>query len=246
MNAVATIRGLRKTLGGRAVLAGVDLELPAGTTTVLLGANGVGKSTLVRHLLGLERADAGSIRVAGFDPYRAAREVRQRVGYVPAQPDGYDWMSPRELFSFLAPQYPRWSPTLEGRLCARLDVPLDTPFASLSRGEAAKASFVAALAPQPELYLVDEGFSGLDPLVRDQVLSAFLAEVELAERAALVVTHELDVAARLADRVAVLEAGRISACVDVQEWIEEAGGGSLPQRLRGLLGAAEREGSVSA
>src|SRR5262245_37331744 len=139
MNAVATIRGLKKRLGGRAVLSGVDLELPAGTTTVLIGANGAGKSTLVRHLLGLERAEAGSVRVAGFDPCRAAREVRRRVGYVPAQPDVCAWMSPRELFRFLAPQYPRWSLEIEQRLCARLDLPLDTAFSSLSRGESAKA-----------------------------------------------------------------------------------------------------------
>lgn len=209
MNAIVDIQGLAKHFGGRAVLSGIDLSLHAGTTTVLLGANGAGKSTLLRVILGLERPDAGAVRVAGLDPFREATAVRQRVGYVPDQPDVYDWMSPRELYEFLAPQYPRWSRTVQERVCARLGVRADVPFSALSRGEAAKAMLAAALAPQPDVYLLDEAFSGLDPVVRDEVLGAFLAEADLESRAALVVTHELDLAARIADRIAVLRDGKL-------------------------------------
>lgn len=246
MNSIVTLQGLVKRFGGRPVLDGTDLELPAGSITVLLGANGAGKSTLLRLLLGLERADAGSIRVTGLDPFHAASEVRRRVGFVPDQPDVYDWMSPKELYGFLAPQYPRWSRDLEERLVARLAIPRTTRFAALSRGEAAKAMLVAALAPQPDLYLFDEAFSGLDPLVRDEVLAAFLAEAELESRAALVVTHELDVAARLADRVAVLNEGRIAVCADLDELAGGAETGALPRRLKELLGDVVLEGSAVA
>ncbi|MBK7877624.1 MAG: ABC transporter ATP-binding protein [Planctomycetes bacterium] len=246
MNSVATLHHVTKRFGVHPVLDGVDLELPAGTITVLLGANGAGKSTLLRLLLGLERADAGELRVAGLDPFHAAGEVRRRIGYVPDQPDVYDWMSPKELYGFLAPQYPRWSRELEERLVARLGVPRTTRFAALSRGEAAKAMLVAALAPQPDLYLFDEAFGGLDPLVRDEVLGALLEEAELAHRAALVVTHELDVAARLADRVAVLNEGRIAVCADLDELTGGAESGALPRRLKELLGDVVLEGSAVA
>lgn len=237
MKPVVVVQGLAKRFSGRMVLVGVDLELPEGTTTVLLGANGAGKSTLLRILLGLERPDRGQVRVTGFDPVREARAVRERVGYVPAELDAYDWMTPRELYRFFAPQYRRWSPEIERRLVERLEVRVDTRLGFLSRGEAAKALFVAALAPQPDLYLLDETFAGLDPIVRDEVLAAFLAEVELERRAALVVTHELDIAARVADRVAVLDQGRIAACADLEDVTAAAEARSLPSALKEHMSA---------
>ena len=246
MNSIVTLQGLVKRFGGRPLLDGIDLELPAGTTTVLIGGDGAGKSTLLRLLLGLERADAGLIRVAGLDPFHAASAVRRRVGYVPDQPDVYDWMSPKELYGFLAPQYENWSPELEARLIARLGIPHTTRFAALSRGEAAKAMLVAALAPQPDLYLLDGAFSGLDPLAREELLAAFLDEAKLEHRAALVVTQELEIAARLADRVAVLSAGRIGACASLEGLAGGAETGALPRRLKELLGDVVPEESAVA
>ncbi len=238
MNPVLEIHGISKRFGAHVVLEQLDLDLPAGATTVLLGANGAGKSTLIRLVLGLERPDAGSIRVCGLDPIRDAAEVRARIGFVPDRPDVYEWMTPRELFAFLRPQYMRWDRKVESRSASRLGVPLSTRFASLSRGEAAKAMLVAALAAQPDLYLLDEAFSGLDALVRDDVLAAFLAEVDLTERAALVVTHELDLAARLADRIAVLADGRIRSCTSAEEVFEDGEHGDQPRRLKDMLAEA--------
>lgn len=248
MNPILSIEGLAKRFDGRSVLFGLDLELQPGGTTVLLGANGAGKSTLLRLVLGLERPDSGRILVAGLDPLRDARAVRERVGFVPDEPDVYEWMSPRELYAFLRPQYPRWSRRIEARLVDRLSIPSRTRFAALSRGEAAKAMLVAALAVQPDLYLLDEAFSGLDPLVRDEVLAAFLEEVELESRAALVVTHELDVAARIADRVAILSEGRIAICADLEDVIGGEQIGDRPRRLKQLIAEprlAELEGSAT-
>ncbi len=239
MNPVLQVQGVSKLFGDRAILCGLDLELPADSTTVLLGANGTGKTTLMKLVLGLERPDSGTIRVAGLDPMRDASAVRARVGFVPDRPDVYSWMTPRELFAFLRPQYPRWNRTIESRLVERLSIPLRTSFATLSRGEAAKTMLVAALAPQPDLYLLDEAFSGLDPLVRDDVLAAFLAEIDLSGRAALIVTHELDLAARLGDRIAILANGRIAACKSIEELcgVDEGGGGGgdQPRRLKQAL-----------
>jgi ABC-2 type transport system ATP-binding protein len=203
------------------VLRELDLVLAASSTTVLLGRNGCGKSTLARLLLGAERPDRGTIRVAGLDPLRNGKELRGRIGFVPDHPDVYDWMTTSDLYEFLRPQYPRWSTAIETRLVARWCIPEHTRFGELSRGEAAKAMFVAALAPQPDFYLLDEAFERLDPIVRDEVLAGFLEEVELDGRAALVVTHALDLAVRLADRVAVLADGRIDVCAEVEDVLRE-------------------------
>jgi ABC-2 type transport system ATP-binding protein len=245
MSSIVQVRGLTKSFGGRAVLAGLDLELPAGTTTVLLGENGAGKSTLVRLLLGLERPDTGAISIAGLDPLRDGNQVRSRVGFVPDRPDVYDWMTPKELYTFLRPQYPRWSAAIEERLVDRWKIPERRTFAELSRGEAAKAMLVAALAPRPHLYLLDETFEGLDPLVRDEVLAGFIEELDLEGASALFVTHALDHAARLADRVAVLAGGRIVLCSGIEDALGRDHEGHRPRRLKELLGEAVLEGSAT-
>jgi ABC-2 type transport system ATP-binding protein len=200
------VRNVTKRFGRRTVLDGLDLEAAPGAVTVLLGRNGAGKSTLLRLLLGVLRADAGSIEVCGLDPVREGRGVRRRVGYVPDKPDVYGWMTARELFAFLRPQYPTWNADHAARTAEALLVPLDTPFGRMSRGEGMKAMLVAALAPEPEVLLLDEPFAGLDPVVREEVLRGIVGELE--GRTVLCATHDLDVAARIAGRVVVLAGGK--------------------------------------
>jgi ABC-2 type transport system ATP-binding protein len=206
---VMDVQGLHLGFGRKRVLQGLDLELADGEVTVLLGQNGSGKSTLLRVLLGVLRPRRGTVRLFGQDPLAAHRAVLQRIGYVPDVPDVYPWLRACDLFKFLAPQYPGWNHSLCAELCARLDVPLRTKFKAMSRGQGMKAMLAAALAPEPELLLLDEPFAGLDPLVREQVLAGVVAALRAGERTVLCATHELDIAARIADRVAVLEGGRI-------------------------------------
>ncbi len=203
------VSGLDVRFGRRRVLDGLDLVLENGQVTVLLGENGAGKSTLMRVLLGVLRPAAGTVAIFGRDPLREHRAVLERVGYVPDVPDVYPWMNARDLYRLLQRQYPTWNPERCRDLCDRLDVPMRTRFKSMSRGQGMKAMLVAALAPEPDLLLLDEPFAGLDPLVREQVLEGVLDALRVGERTVLCATHELDVAARIADRVAVLRAGKI-------------------------------------
>jgi ABC-2 type transport system ATP-binding protein len=229
-----TVRFRRKT-----VLDGLDLDVSAGEVVVLLGENGVGKSTLIRTLLGLHVRQAGEVSVLGLDPGRAGRRVRERVGYVPDRPDAYPWMTVADFFRFLAPHYPTWSQDRALAAAERLDVPTDVPFRELSKGQGMKALLAAALAPDARALFLDEPFSGLDPVVRDTVLRGVIAALRDEGRAVLLATHELDAAARVADRVALLAHGRIARTGT----LAEVTGGSADEVGAGpaALGAALAE-----
>lgn len=201
--------GLRKHFGRKRVLDDVDLAIGVGRVTVLLGENGAGKSTMLRCALGLVRPNAGSIRVFGHDPARRPGPVRDGTGYVPDVPDADGSLTVTDLFSFLQPQYAAWDAGEAARLAELFSVPTRTSFRHLSRGEGMKAMLAAALAPRPRLLLLDEPFAGLDPLAREDVLRAVISEIRTGQRTVLCATHDLDVAARIADDVAILSNGRI-------------------------------------
>ena len=215
------------------VLDGLDLTVPAGSTTVLLGANGAGKTTLLRLLAGLLEPRQGSVRVLGLEPIRDRRRVTQRMGFVPDAPDAWPWMRVPELLAFLAAHHARWDAALAADLVARFAVPTDRPFRALSRGEATKAMLVATLAHRPEVLLLDEPFGGLDPLAHEEVLRAVVEAIAVGEKTVLVSTHDLDVAARLGDRVVVLADGRIRRDVPMDAALDVEG--SRRESLRALL-----------
>jgi ABC-2 type transport system ATP-binding protein len=245
MKPLVELEGVGKRFGKRTVLQEVSLALPSRGVTVLLGPNGAGKSTLMRLVLGLLAPDAGRLRVLGLDPLRHGDRVREAVGYVPDQPDVPAWMTPRGLFRFLAPLYPTWDERRVLELAAEYEIPLDTRFRALSRGQAARAMLAAALAFSPRLLVLDECFSGLDPVARRDLLGHFAAELAREETCALLATHDLDVAARIADHVIVLHGGRLAAAGSLEEVL---GGDEnlvrLPARLLELLEAPGEAGEL--
>jgi ABC-2 type transport system ATP-binding protein len=232
------VRGLHLRFGRQRVLNGLDLGCADGAVTVLLGQNGAGKSSLLRCLLGVLQPDRGSVRLFGRDPLREHREVLQRIGYVPDVPDAPAWFCARDLFRLLRPHYPTWSEARCDELVDRFAVPLRVPFRSMSRGQGMKTMLVAALAHEPELLLLDEPFAGLDPLVREQVLQGVLESLRSGERTVLCATHELEIAARIADHVAVLQGGRIVRHGSLAEVLGADEPTQVPLALQRLLADA--------
>ncbi len=230
----------RKTLA----LDGVSFELPKGTVTALLGHNGAGKSTLMQALLGLLKPTSGTVRVLGADPIREGTRVRTRVGYVPDTCDAPEWVTSGELFRFLAPQYDRWDSEQEERLIERFELPLDTPLRGLSRGQRAKSMLLAAMAPRPDVLLLDETFSGLDPVARHELLGGFLDELRLDEVCVLTASHDLDLVSRVADRVILLADGQVRADGPLEEVLAEWEDAPLPQALHTLM-EAHRSGRMA-
>ena len=228
--ALVSLQDIHLALGGPPLLDGVRLQIERGERICLLGRNGAGKSTFLRLCLGVLKPEAGRVEVCGHDPVKRPRDVRRLIGYVPDKPDVYDWMTPRELLRFLKPQYPTWNADRAARVAEQLSVPLDTPFKGLSRGEGMKAMLMAALAPDPALLILDEPFAGLDPVVREEVLKGV---IRAGEQTILCATHDLDVAARIADRVAVLSRGKIAAHGPAEEVV--GAGGRAPEKMREIL-----------
>jgi ABC-2 type transport system ATP-binding protein len=232
------VRGLHVRYGRKRVLRGADLEVPAGSTTVLLGSNGEGKTTLVNVCLGILPPSEGEARVVGLDPVRDARRLRTQLGYVPSTPDVYGWMRIGDWFRLLQPHYPTWEPARARDLVERLEVPTDTRFKQMSRGQGMKAMLAAALAPNPPVLLLDEPFGGLDPLIREEVLRNVIAALGGEPRTVLMCTHDLDVAARVADRIAVLSGGQVVREGPVSDFAVVPEGEATPADLRAALADA--------
>ncbi len=214
---VIEVTGLTHRFGRRAVLRGIDMRVPRGSVTALLGRNGEGKTTLLRLLTGWLRPRPGRVRVLGLDPARRGPDVRRIVGYVPDRLDVPRWMRVADWLRFLEPFYPTWSRDEETALCERLDLDPRAKVTTLSKGQRAKHALIAALAHRPELLLLDEPFAGLDPIVRHEVLTAILGHLREEGRTVLVVTHSIADVERIADRVVLMEQGRIRLDADLEE-----------------------------
>jgi ABC-2 type transport system ATP-binding protein len=191
--------------------------------------------------MGLLKADEGRIEVLGLDPVKDAREVQTRVGYLPDRPDAWPWMRFRDLARFFAAHHPRWDEARANAWADRLEVPRDRSFRAMSRGEGMKAMLAATLAPDPDLLLLDEPFGGLDPVVRDEVVRALVGALGERRRTVLAATHELDLAARLGDRVAILEGASIREEGPLHDVIASGGAGAA-DALRARLLPAGAEG----
>jgi ABC-2 type transport system ATP-binding protein len=218
--AVVRIDSLTRRFGAKVALDGVNLAVPRGTVFGLVGANGAGKTTLIKHVLGLLRAAEGSVRVFGRDPVADPVGVLSRVGYLSEEPDLPGWMRVGELMRYTRSFYPGWDDAFAERL--RRDFGLD-PAArvkQLSKGQRARAGLMIAVAYRPELLVLDEPSSGLDPVVRRDILEAIIRAVAEDGRTVLFSSHLLHEVERVADRVAMLHQGRVvfdSALDDVKE-----------------------------
>ena len=217
MSHVIETRELSMRFGKNHVLRGVDLDVPKGSVTALLGRNGIGKSTLLRILVGFHPPTAGTSRVLGLDPARDGPRVRGLVGYVPDRLELPKWMTVRDHLRFLEPFYPTWDARLVDELLARLTLDAAAKVATLSKGQRAKHALIAAMAHRPELLLLDEPFSGLDPVVRHEVLGAVMGHLREDGRTVLVVSHSMSDIERVADRLVFLDEGRVRLDMDLEE-----------------------------
>jgi ABC-2 type transport system ATP-binding protein len=206
---VIRLEHVTRRYGAKVALDDVTLSIPRGGVLGLVGANGAGKTTLIKHLLGLLRARTGCVRVFGLDPVRKQASVLQRIGYVSEDRDLPPWITIGELLRYTRTFYPTWDPPYAEGLRQQFQLPASAHIRSLSKGELAKAALLVALAHHPDLLVLDEPSSGLDPLVRRELLEAIVRTIADEGRTVLFSSHLLDEVARVSDRVAILTGGRL-------------------------------------
>ena len=187
----------------------LNLAVPTGSIFALLGANGAGKTTAIKVLMNFLRPSAGTARVLGVDSQRLGERERAQIGYVSENQKLPLWMTVRQLLDYCRPFYPTWDLVLENKLLSQFDLPIDRKLKHLSRGMLMKAALLSSLAYRPKLLVLDEPFSGLDPLARDDFVRGVLEASDLGEWTVLVSSHDIEEVERLADNVALLEAGRL-------------------------------------
>ncbi len=210
MTPVISLKQVSKRFGAVKALDNVSLDVAPGTVCAVLGANGAGKSTAIRLLLGFESPDAGSIDVLGMNPKTHAIEIRGRVGYVPDAPALYDWMTVEEIGWFAAGFYPTGFQAEYERLTRRFDLNPSQKLKGLSKGTKAKVALSLAMAHKPQLLIMDEPTSGLDPLVRREFLES-MVDVAAEGRTVLLSSHQVGEVERVADDVIVLLNGHVVA-----------------------------------
>jgi ABC-2 type transport system ATP-binding protein len=195
---------------GRAeALHDVSFSVPEGAVYALLGPNGAGKTTLLQILMRLRRPDTGRVQLLGQDVSSLAREQRTRIAYVAEGQALPAWMRLSELESYLAPLYPTWDRTLARELRDRFALDPARRIGTLSRGERMKAALLCALAPRPKLLLMDEPFTGMDAVVKDDLVRGLLESAGSGGWTMLISSHDLGELELLADWVGMLERGRM-------------------------------------
>jgi ABC-2 type transport system ATP-binding protein len=206
---VVEISRLSRQFGSKIALNELSLVIPSGGVFGLIGGNGAGKTTLLRHILGLLRAQSGSVRVFGLDPVENPVGVLGQIGYLSEDRDLPNWMRVRELMRYTQAFYPAWDERYAEELREAFDLDPKTKVKNLSRGQRARCGLLVALAHRPSLLVLDEPSSGLDPVVRRDILGAIIRTIGDEGRTVLFSSHLLDEVERVADRVAIIHQGRI-------------------------------------
>jgi len=188
-------------------LQGLNLTVPPGAVYALVGPNGAGKTTAIKILMNIIRASSGHAQVLGLDSSLIKGRQFESIGYMSENQQLPEWMTVRLFLDYLQPFYPTWDTSLENELVKQLDLPLDRKLTHLSRGMKMKAALASALAYHPKLIVLDEPFTGLDPLVRDELIQSLLDRAE--EATIFVSSHDLAEIESFASHVGYLEQGRL-------------------------------------
>ena len=208
---------LFKNYGSKKVLQGVNLEVPPGTIFALLGTNGAGKTTLIRSLLGLIPKTSGTIKVLGEEPYQIGPQLRQRIGYVSEEQGLYGWMTVAAMVKFCKALYKRWDDSLVTKYLDRFQLDPSSKIKTLSKGQTVKLALILALAPQPDLLILDEPMNGLDPLAQYEFLQIVLKDFNLEGRTVFFSTHILADVQNTAHQGAILYDGKIQTMGPIDE-----------------------------
>jgi len=208
-DSVVRISNLSRSFGNKTALDNVSLEIPHGVVMGLVGLNGAGKTTLIKHILGLYRAQTGSVEVFGQDPTRDPVEVLSRVGCLTEEDVLPGWMKVWQILKFTSAFYPTWDQDYADELLETFKLDTKKRIKQMSKGQRARVGLTLALAHRPKLLVLDEPSSGLDPVVRNDILGAIIRTIADQGSTVLFSSHLLDEVQRLSDLVGVIRSGKL-------------------------------------
>jgi len=200
-------RNLWKKFGRHDALRGLSFTVPQGSAYALIGANGAGKTTTIKVLMNIIEPTQGSCTVLGVDSRRISPHELSRIGYVSENQEMPERLTVAEYLDYLRPFYPKWDRDLEASILRQLRLPPGRQIGHLSHGMRLKMALACALPFRPELLILDEPFSGLDPLVRDEFMEQLLCQA--GEMTVLISSHELGEIDGVATHVAFLDEGKL-------------------------------------
>jgi ABC-2 type transport system ATP-binding protein len=221
---------LWKRFGRNDALRGLSFTVPRGSAYALIGANGAGKTTTIKVLMNIIEPTRGGATVLGVDSRRISPLELSRIGYVSENQDMPERLTVAEYLAYLRPFYVKWDADLEASILRQLRLPPDRRIGHLSHGMRMKMSLACALPFHPELLILDEPFSGLDPLVRDEFMEQLLRQA--GEMTVLISSHELGEIDGVATHVAFLDEGQL---------LFEESMADLTNRFREVRVTTERE-----
>ncbi|MCG8415309.1 MAG: ABC transporter ATP-binding protein [Pseudomonadales bacterium] len=209
-NSVVQVNQLSRKFGKTDALVDVNLQLNEGIVYGLVGANGAGKTTLIKHLLGLLRCQQGSVRVFANDPIKNPQAALSHIGYLSEDRDIPDWMTIVEFCDYVHAFHPSWDSNYAKELLNTFELDSSKVIKNLSRGMRAQVALIGAVAHKPDLLILDEPSSGLDAIVRKDILNAVVRTISEEGRTVLFSSHLLEEVERLSDHVIMIQDGRVA------------------------------------
>jgi ABC-2 type transport system ATP-binding protein len=208
-NPIVQLQNVSKRFRKTQALDNVTLDIMPGRIIGLLGANGCGKSTLLRHMIGLYLPNAGQCITFGVDAKSLTPTELGRIGYVHQEGELLAWMKVKQLIRYVSAYYPGWNSDVEVEYIDDFDIDLDQRVGSLSPGQRQKLAILLAIGFEPELLILDEPASGLDPIARSKFLDMLLGIIQDENRTIIISSHILSDVEKVIDHTIIMDKGRI-------------------------------------
>jgi ABC-2 type transport system ATP-binding protein len=245
-------QGLTRYFGARPAVYDLNLAVPRGSVFAFLGRNGSGKTTTIRMLLGLLAPTRGEAAILGYDTRALPPEARARIGYLTEEHQLYGWMTARECAGFQSRFYSKWSDKVFRGVSGHFGLSPSARVKDLSRGERAGLCLALALAPEPELLILDDPGLGLDPVARRSLIESMIYLTRRSDRTIFFSSHHMADVERVADYIAVLDRSVLRACCALETFrgsVQEvrlrfSGTPPAASNIPGLLQAFRSEGEL--